>query len=151
MRLDFYALSKSSLEDTLLKILDKVISSKKRALVFTQSEEKAETLCDYLWSANPNKWFGHGTVQDGNVSEHNIFISHQVNNLNNSDIIILTNSIYYEELFNFERCINIFAEDNIEAIDSAKKIWFKGAELDFELNYWSQTSTGQWIKKDFLQ
>tara|TARA_B100001094_G_C17767706_1_gene593487 strand:+ start:32 stop:484 length:453 start_codon:yes stop_codon:yes gene_type:complete len=147
MRLDFYALSKSSLEDTLLKILDKVVLSKKRALVFTQSEEEAETLCDYLWNANQNKWFGHGTIKDGNAFDQNIFISDQVNNLNDANIIILTNSIYHEELFNFERCINIFLQDDVENINTAKKIWSRGSELNFELNYWIQTSTGQWVKK----
>jgi len=146
MRLDFYSLNKWSLEIALAKILKKVCSLNKRALVLASSEERVESLCETLWSQEPDSWFGHGSSKDGDSNLQLIWITHIFENPNNAEFVILTDSRVSNEIYSFERCIDIFDSKDEDVIQLARDRWEEANNLGHELHYWKQANDGSWIE-----
>ena len=147
MRFDFYSLSGWSLEDALPRVLSKIIKENQRALILTSSEEDSENLCESIWGTNVNKWIGHGTIKDGNPRDQRVFISSDIDNLNESNVLILTDFSYDEKILSYDRCISIFSSDNYKAINFSREISNKKNDTSFEIHYWKQKSDGKWTEE----
>ena len=148
MRFDFYSLNKWSLEIALAKILKKVSSLKKRAIVLASSEDRAENLCEILWSQEPDFWFGHGNSTDGDSQHQLIWITHIFENPNNAEYVIITDSRDSNEIYSFERCLDIFDGKDEDLIQLARDRWEKANDLGHELHYWKQANDGAWVESN---
>jgi DNA polymerase-3 subunit chi len=58
----FYHLTKSRLEDALIRLLRRVIDRKDRVVVMTGSGERTEALNALLWSYDPASFLPHGSA-----------------------------------------------------------------------------------------
>ncbi len=57
----FYHLTKTPLDQALLRLLEKVLKADKRAVVRTSSEERVEFLNGALWTIDSASFLPHGT------------------------------------------------------------------------------------------
>ena len=147
MRIDFYHLDAWPLDRALPKLLEKVISAGQRALVVTASEERAQTLNTLLWTYDAGSWLPHGTKADGHEPEQPILIGDTDDNLNNADILVLTEGMDSAHKHAFSRCLDLFDGTNADALEAARDRW-KTAKADgHELHYWQQTQSGGWSEQ----
>ena len=123
MRIDFYHLQKSTLEQVLPVLAEKVFATGKRLLIKTGKPEQADHLDTLLWTYKPDSWLPHGTQADGFESEQPVFISTGNDNPNHAETVMLTDGGTIEEIGTFERCLNLFDGRDDAAVQNARELW----------------------------
>src|SRR5690606_37093273 len=108
MEVSFYHLTRTPLEKTLPKILEKVLASGLRAVVVTDTQERLEALDIMLWTYNPGAFLPHGTHNDGQASYQPIWLTTHFENPNGSQVIVVTDGTEITMPDGFKRCIDLF-------------------------------------------
>ena len=67
---NFYHLTRSSLEDTLPRLLTKTMQAGERAVVLLGSVERVDALNTHLWTYDPDGFLPHGAARDGEADRH---------------------------------------------------------------------------------
>lgn len=147
MRIDFYHLQLSTLEQVLPVLAQKVYTTGKKLLIKTDLPEKADFINSLLWTYDPDSWLPHGTSADGFETEQPVFISADLNNPNHAEMIMLTDGGTIEEISSFERCLNLFNGHDEAAVQSARELWKAAVQNGFEAYYWQQNDNGKWEMK----
>jgi DNA polymerase III subunit chi len=143
----FYHLTKSPLERALPQILEKALASGKRTLVRAGSEERVAFLNNALWTYDPASFLPHGTVSEGDPSDHPILLTASDDNTSGAEILVLTDGAEAPDLAAFERCLEMFDGKDQAAVEVARGHWKSYKEQGFPLTYWQQSETGGWEKK----
>ena len=148
-RVDFYHLQKSSLEQVLPKLCEKAYLTGKHIKILLDTDERVEFINSLLWTYNEESFLPHGSKKDGFVEDQPIFISADEDNENQAQILILADGAkpdisYLEQ---FDRILNIFDGNNIEALNSARDYWKQIKSLSWELHYWQQNNSGNFEQK----
>ena len=147
-RIDFYHLQKQNLEEVLPKLLEKAYASGKKIKVKIGNELRVEFLNALLWTYNDESFLPHGSKKDGNAEMQPIWLSTDDDNLNDAQLLFLTDGAQPPETIeNFERIFNIFDGNNTEAFENALTLWRKFKTLGGELHYWQQDANGRWTEK----
>ena len=147
MRVDFYHLQKSTLEQIIPVLTEKAYASGKKVLIKTDLEEKAEYLNTLLWTYKPDSWLPHGTSADGFETEQPVLITTEESNPNKAEIVILVDGGTLEEIESFERCLNIFDGRDDAALSQARVFWKAVVDAGHTANYWQQSDAGKWELK----
>lgn len=147
MRVDFYHLQRSTLEQALPKLASLCYSRGLRLLIKTSLSDRAEHLNGLLWTFDPNSWIPHGSEKDGNETEQPVFITTGEANPNGATVVMLTEGGALDEIRPFERCLNLFDGRDEEAVQKARELWKAVVAEGFEAYYWQQNDRGQWEMK----
>ncbi len=147
MRVDFYHLQKSSLEQALPMLAEKVYATGKRLLIKTELTEKAEYLNTLLWTFRPDSWLPHGSESDGNEADQPVLITTRNGNLNQAEMVMLVDGGTVDEIRGFERCLNLFNGHDETAVQQARELWKAVVDAGFEAYYWQQNNAGKWEMK----
>ena len=147
MRVDFYHLQKWPLERALPQLLDKVRQAGHKAVVVAGSQARVESLSGVLWAHDPNPWLAHGTAKDGHAADQPIWLTDQMENPNESTILVLTDGMSASDLESYQRCLDLFDGSNPDALGSARERWSAARSQGHELHYWQQTDRGGWEEK----
>ena len=145
-RIDFYHLTRHSLEDVLPKLLNKAYTGGQRILV-KASAEKTETLNALLWTYDEESFLPHGTKKDGFADSQPIWITDDDNNANNARFLFLICGAESDNIEQYERVFNIFDGNNEEALLQARHLWKTYKDAGYELHYWQQNERGGWENK----
>jgi len=62
---NFYHLTKSSLEQALPRLLERTLQAGERAIVLLGSPERVDALNTHLWTYDPNGFLPHGSAREG--------------------------------------------------------------------------------------
>ena len=148
-RVDFYHLTKAPLEQVLPKLCEKAYSTKKKIKILIGTEERVEFINSLLWTYNDESFLPHGSKKDGFIKEQPIFISSELENENDAEIIILADGAMpnINELNSYERILNIFDGNNEEDLAKARNYWKDIKNSGFELHYWQQKDNGSFEQK----
>lgn len=146
--INFYHLSQSSLDKALAKLLEKMIATGKRAVVWTGTSEKAEELNMGLWTYSQSSFLPHGTAEDGFVDQQPIYLTAQQENPNNANFVVTTGDVAIQDFMNFERCFDIFNGQNSISVTAARSRWKDYQQANHQLVYWQQNETGGWQRKE---
>ena len=144
--INFYHLQRSSLEQTLPKLLEKVLQAGKRAVVMARSEERVEALNTLLWTYDPNAFLPHGSKNDGNAPEQPVWLTTDDENPNGATVLVLTDGAASSRLGEYERCLEVFDGRDPERVADARQRWTGYKALGHAVTYWQQGERG-WEKK----
>ncbi len=145
-RIDFYHLTRTTLEEVLPKLLTKAYTQGKRVLLKTGTE-KVEALNTFLWTYDEESFLPHGSRKDGFADEQPIWITDEDNNANKAQFLFLTNGTETKNAESYERIFNIFDGKNTEAVEQARRLWKEYKTADYEMHYWQQSERGGWEEK----
>jgi len=146
MEISFYHLTSTNLEKAVSSLLDKVISSGKKAVIILKDQKTLEEIDQYLWSFSTKTLLPHGTENDPYKNEQPIYLTTKYENPNNASIVMVTFNLALEKLENVEKLLDIFnGNDDIELKD-ARERWKNYKSSGAELNYWKQNDKGGWEK-----
>jgi DNA polymerase III subunit chi len=148
----FYHLTKSRLEDALIRLLRRVIDRQDRAVVMTGSSERAEALNAQLWSFDPASFLPHGSARDGSAAEQPIYLTASFENPNGAKLLMLCDGAEPPASADiaaqgFEMVCTLFNGQDEEALAAARGSWrtYKAAEQ--HLVYYQQDEDGAWVEK----
>ena len=143
----FYHLTRSTLEQALPRLLEKAHASGARTVVMTGSEERTKALDTILWTYDQNAFLPHGTARDGNPEEQPIWITHEDENPNGADILVLTDGAVSGRVVDFARCLEMFDGNDDDAVSKARERWKAYSTAGHSLTYWQQSPAGRWEEK----
>jgi len=143
----FYHMTRSSLEQALPKLLEKVLEQGKRALVLAGSPERVEALNALLWSYDANSFLPHGSARDGNAERQPVWLSDKDENANQADMLFLTDGAISAQVAKFARCFELFDGGNDDVVAAARERWKRYKDEGHALTYWQQNERGGWEKK----
>ena len=147
--INFYHLSQSSLDKALAKLLEKMIATGKRAVVWTNTAEKAEELNIGLWTYSQSSFIPHGTAEDGFSDHQPIYITAKSDNPNKANFIVTTDNVVIQDFTNFERCFDVFNGQDSVSVSAARTRWKNYQNAGHQLVYWQQNEMGGWQRKEF--
>jgi DNA polymerase-3 subunit chi len=139
---NFYHLTRSSLEDALPRLLVKTLQAGERALVLLGSPERVEALNTHLWTFDPNGFLPHGAQRDGEAERQPVWLTHLDENPNKATFLFVADRASSERVAGFKRCFELFDGRDEEAIAEARNRWKTYKEQGYAMAYWKQTETG---------
>lgn len=143
----FYHLTRTPLANALPKLLERVLTAGKRALVRAGSAERVEFLNGALWTYDPASFLPHGTAREGDAPDQPIWLTTGDDNPNGAQVLILTDGVEAGDLSGWERCLEMFDGNDPAAVEAARERWKAYKQAGHALTYWQQTERGGWDKK----
>jgi DNA polymerase-3 subunit chi len=145
--INFYHLTRSTLEQALPRLLEKALQTGQRVLVLAGSVERVEALNAHLWTYDPNSFVPHGSAQDGNAAEQPIWLSAEDENPNGASLLFLTDGATSARLAEFNRCFELFDGRDESAVAVARERWKQLKAEGHVIAYWQQNDKGGWEKR----
>lgn len=148
----FYHLTRSRLEEALVRLLGRVIDRHDRAVVMTGSTERVEALNAYLWSYDAASFLPHGSARDGNPAQQPIYLTAAPENPNGAKLLMLCDGAEpptTAELSaqGFDLVCALFNGQDEEALAAARAAWRTYRAAEQQLVYYQQDEGGAWVEK----
>ena len=144
--LGFYHLTRSSLEEALPRLLEKVVASGKRAVLRAAEEERLDALNRALWTYGNDSFLPHGAKADGNAADQPVYLTTGGENPNGATVLVLVDAAPAEDLAAFERCAEMFDGRDERAVGLARARWREAAAAGHQVVYWQQNERGGWVR-----
>jgi len=143
---NFYHLTRTSLEDTLPRLLVKTLQVGERAVVMLGSPERVDVLNTHLWTYDPNSFLPHGSVRDGEAARQPVWLTHLDENPNGATFLFVADRARSEKMDGYKRCFELFDGRDEAAVIDTRERWKAYKAAGHTVVYWQQTSGG-WEKK----
>ena len=122
MRVDFYHLEKTPLDNVLPILLEKAYESDQKVLIKVDIAERADYLNTLLWTYKPDSFLPHGVEKDGNAESQPILITHKDNyNPNKATLVVLLDNIPIPMEDGFVRALYFFDGRNPDSLQKHVK------------------------------
>jgi DNA polymerase-3 subunit chi len=149
MEVSFYHLTHSPLDKALPRLLEKVVASKLRAVVLTDTHEKMQDIDTLLWTYSQSAFLAHGTCQDPYPEHQPIYVTTSYENPNEAQVLVVTDGFVVQEQGHFNRCLDLFNGLDEEAVSQTRERWKDYKNLGYKVVYWRQDDAGSWKKMSF--
>ena len=143
---NFYHLTRQSLEQALPRLLVKTLQAGERAVVLLGSPERVEALNTHLWTYDPNGFLPHGAQRDGDPERQPIWLTHLDENPNKATFLFVADRAKSDRIGDYKRCFEMFDGRDEEALSEARQRWKAYKDQGHTIVYWQQTDGG-WEKK----
>ena len=144
----FYHLTARTFEQTLPVLLDRTLQRGWRAVVRVGSEERAESLAGHLWTYSKEGFLPHGTRRDGFAEEQPVWITDQMENPNQAQVLFLGDGAESDGDGAFATVCDLFDGNDPEAVQAARGRWKRFRDAGgHTLVYYQQDEAGVWSEK----
>jgi len=143
VRVDFYLLSKDSVEAALPRIAKSVKGAGERLLVVSDDPDQLAALDRALWEQFPEDFLAHGKAGESHAARQPLLLGESCTAENDARFVAFADGRWRDAGFGFERAFLFF--DN-RTIDAARGTWrMLGEGEDVERHFWKQDG-GRWIE-----
>ena len=141
LRVDFYQLSQSPVEEALPALAARMMEAGARALVVSADIEQLARISDALW-ASGDQFLAHGPAGGPHDARQPILLAENLEATNGASYLALADGQWREGAEAFERVFLLFGA---ATIDDARATWrsLDGRE-GLERNYWRQVTRSKW-------
>jgi DNA polymerase-3 subunit chi len=143
----FYHLTRSTLEQTLPRLLEKALQGGARCLVMVGNHARVEPLSAHLWTYDPASFLPHGTRRDGDAERQPVWLTDEDENPNEATMLFLTDGAKSNNVGKYQRCFELFDGRDENALAQARQRWKDYREAGHTVSYWQQNERGGWEKK----
>jgi DNA polymerase-3 subunit chi len=144
---NFYHLTRTSLEDALPRLLLKTLQAGERAVVIVGSPERVDALNTHLWTFHPDSFLPHGSAKDGEADRQPIWLTHRDENPNGARFLFVADRARSERIAEYNRCFELFDGRDETAVAESRERWREYKVAGHNVVYWQQTAAGGWEKK----
>jgi len=144
---NFYHLTKSSLEDALPRLLVKTLQAGERAVVMLGSPERVDALNTHLWAYDQDSFLPHGSARDGEAERQPVWLTHRDENPNGAAFLFVADRARSERVADYKRCFELFDGRDDAAVAESRERWKAYKSAGHAVVYWQQTESGGWEKK----
>ncbi len=148
-RIDFYHLTKNTLDEALPKLAFKAYETGKKIKIKVGTEQRVDFINSLLWTFDEESFLPHGTKKEGNAELQPIYLSPDDENPNKATLLFAVDgaNITPENTHNFERIFYIFDANNNQELQNARQTWKAFSSEEFERHYWKQDASGKWTEQ----
>ena len=146
--ISFYHFTCEPLEKALPRLMEKVYSSNKHAVIMAADTEQVEALNKSMWTYATMAFVPHGSQADGFADQQPIWLTTKEENPNNAEILVLTNGQQTDFVEKFSRCLDVFDGNDRNAVQQASERVSTYKNKGYDVTYWLQGERGNWIKQD---
>jgi DNA polymerase-3 subunit chi len=148
----FYHLETRTLEQTLPTLLERSLDRDWTVVVESTNPERVKALDDYLWTYSDESFLPHGTLGDGDPSEHPILLVAGPENPAGAQARFLIDGADAAAAIAasptpYERIMLLFDGRDAEAVAAARGQWKGLKDAGHAVAYWRQNEDGRWEKK----
>ncbi|WDR03579.1 DNA polymerase III subunit chi [Devosia algicola] len=142
----FYHLEPRPLEAVLPVLLEKTLERGWRAVVEVGSVERAEALDAHLWTYRDDSFLPHGLASGETDMLQPVLITTGADNPNGATVRFFADRAVPQSAIGYERIVYMFSGLDPDAVSEARLAW-KALQLDNDVTYWQQESSGRWVKR----
>jgi DNA polymerase-3 subunit chi len=148
----FYHLERRGLDDVLPGLLEKTLERGWRAIVRTESAERAEAIDNLLWTYNDQTFLPHAQSGDGDPTRQPVLITVEEGNPNEAQILFVVGGAPSpawdgEAAKALARIVLMFDGRDPEAVQTARTAWKGAKDAGHDVTYWKETPGGKWEKQ----
>jgi len=143
----FYHLTETRLEHALPALLEKSLQRGWRAVVQTGSEERRDSIDQYLWTYREESFLPHGTDTAHYADRQPVLVCANQSNINGAHIRFLVDGATPPDLEAYERVVFMFDGHDREQLETARDHWKTLKDGGHALTYWQQTPDRRWERK----
>ena len=148
----FYHLERRSLDDVLPGLIERTLERGWRALVRTESAERADTIDTRLWTYDDQSFLPHAQAGDGDPARQPVLITVEEGNPNGANVLFLVGGAAPpawdgDAAKGFIRIVFLFDGRDPAALEKARAAWKDAKTAGHDVTYWKESSTGKWEKQ----
>jgi len=148
----FYHLERRSLDDVLPGLIERTLERGWRALIRTESAERADAIDTRLWTFDDQSFLPHAQAGDGDPARQPVLITVEEGNPNGANVLFLVGGAAPpawdgDAAKGFTRIVLMFDGRDPTALEKARTAWKDAKAAGHEVTYWKESSTGKWEKQ----
>lgn len=144
MRVDFYQLGASPIEQVIASLAGKLLGDGERLLIVAEDDALLARLDRALWDQGATNFLPHGVAGGAEDSRQPVLLSPTADPSNLARNMIIADGNWREAALGFNRAFHLFDRSTI---DEARSAWRSLAGRDgVERHYWTQEN-GRWAEK----
>ena len=148
----FYHLERRSLDDVLPGLIERTLERGWRALIRTESAERADAIDTRLWTFDDQSFLPHAQAGDGDPARQPVLITVEEGNPNGANVLFLVGgaappSWDGDAAKGFTRIVLMFDGRDPTALEKARTAWKDAKAAGHEVTYWKESPTGKWEKQ----
>ncbi len=148
----FYHLEKRSLEDVLPGLVERTLERGWRALVKTESAERADAIDNLLWTYKERSFLPHAQLGDGEPERQPVLITVEDTNANSANVLFLVGGAEppawkTPSANGFARIVVMFDGREEVALSRARAAWKLAREAGHDVTYWKESASGKWERQ----
>jgi DNA polymerase-3 subunit chi len=147
----FYHLETRSLEEVLPELVERALARKWRALIRTESADRAQAIDTLLWTFSDEGFLPHAQAGEGDVLSQPVLITVEPGNPNRADVLFLVGGampeIWNEDVASLARMVVLFDGRDAAALSAARAAWAQAKGFGHETTFWKQSARGKWEKQ----
>jgi DNA polymerase-3 subunit chi len=142
----FYHLERTSLEQALPELLEKVLARGWKGQVRLRDAARVEALDQHLWTWRDDSFLPHGPAGEPHAARQPILLTTEAENLNGAEALLLVDGAEPGDLAGYERVMVLFDGNDEAALATARAQWSALKARGEDLSYWRQDGRG-WKKQ----
>ncbi len=142
----FYHLERTSLEQALPDLLEKVASRGWKAYVHGLGEDMVTGLDSRLWTYNPQSFLAHGREDAEFAARQPILLGTSGKMANDPQVYLSVAPADIPALDGLERALIVFEGNDSDHLGWARAQWKRMKGEGLNLAYWKQNDDGRWEK-----
>lgn len=144
MRVDFYQLGKTPLEEVIASLGEKLLNRGERLLIVAEDEARLVRLERTLWDQGPTSFLPHSLAGGADDARQPILLSTTADAANLARNLLIADGVWRESALGFDRAFYMFDSDTLA---EARTAWRSLAGRDdVERHYWANED-GKWAEK----
>ncbi|HUO94104.1 MAG TPA: DNA polymerase III subunit chi [Rhizomicrobium sp.] len=148
----FYHLERRTLDDVLPGLAEKTLERGWRALIRTESSDRAGAIDALLWTYDDQSFLPHAQLGDGAAMDQPVLITVEGGNPNGAQLLFLVGGAEApawdsNETNAFARIVLLFDGRDPEALKGARAAWKDAKAAGHDITYWKETPAGKWEKQ----
>jgi DNA polymerase-3 subunit chi len=145
----FYHLERRSLDDVLPGLIEKTLDRGWRAVIRTESSERADAIDTLLWTYNEQTFLAHAQSGDGDPQRQPVMITVEDENPNGANVLFCVGGAIpsWDAVKELTRVVLMFDGRDAEALDRARAAWKNARAAGHDVTYWKESASGKFEKQ----
>lgn len=148
----FYHLERRTLDDVLPGLIEKTLERGWRAVIRTESSERADAIDNLLWTYNEQAFLPHAQAGDGNPKRQPVLITVEEDNPNGANVLFLVGGAappHWEERETtaLTRVVLLFDGRDADSLARARAAWKDAKAAGHDVTYWKESPAGKFEKQ----
>jgi len=145
----FYHLERRSLDDVLPGLIEKTLERGWRAVIRTESSERADAIDTLLWTYNEQTFLAHAQSGDGNPKRQPVLITVEDENPNAANVLFCVGGAMpsWKAVDGLTRVVLMFDGRDEAALGRARDAWKDAKAAGHDVTYWKESASGKFEKQ----
>jgi DNA polymerase-3 subunit chi len=146
----FYHLERRSLDDVLPGLIEKTLERGWRAVIRTDSSERADAIDTLLWTYNDQTFLAHAQSGDGDPKRQPVLITVEDENPNNANVLFCVGGAApasWDAVADLTRVVLMFDGRDDAMLTRARAAWKDAKAAGHDVTYWKESPSGKFEKQ----